>query len=393
MTVDEYLLLEPAKGSFKFRKRWQTGIQIGLNGEEVRSALFTWLRRSITAKYFAKTHAELNYLKRILFKNLHLVWGIPFWQDETTLTSQASSGQKILDVGSTLHRNFEAGALCISFQSITSYEVGQVDSFTADQITLVDNLATTWPAGTKIYPLLKGKIEAQQEIDLIDPAKGGIVIDAHEEFDDGVARSVPSIASFPVYLTLPVFNLEPKYARLKQILYRPYSYLGFLGKSYSFTHYDEAVLSFEGEYVLLDREAIHDYLDFFDYHKGRWGEFWFPSHQRDIVISTPFGAGDTTFTIEPIEYSDYWTGKNASRYIAFRWPDETVIYRKIVGDSGDTITIDSALGVASSNPSEIVISFLLLGRFDMDEAEVDYRLIEIGSTIVRFHSLPQETPA
>jgi len=392
MTVDEYFLLEPTKNSFQFKKRWWTSIQTGLDGTEQRSSLITWPRRSITAKYFAKTYDELNYLKRILFKSLHLTWGIPFWQDKTTLISQASSGLKILNVGSTLYRNFEVGSLCILFQSITSFEVGEIDSFTETQITLVTNLSSTWPVGTKVYPLLKSRIEPQQEIDLLDPARGGIAITSYEEFDEDIERHVPNIDDFDVYLGLPIFHFKPRHNQLKQILYHPYSHLSFLGKSYKFTHYDETILPLEGEYVIIGREMVNQCLDFFDYHKGRWGEFWLPTHQRDIVISEPFDSDDVTFTVEPIEYPTYWSGKKASHYVVFQWPDDTLICREIVGASGNTITIDSALGIASNSPNKIIVSFLLLGRFDMDEIEMkmNYSLIEMGFTTLRFLSLLQE---
>ena len=393
MNIDEYFLLDPLHNSFRFKKRWQTGIQIGLDGEEVRSALFTWPRRSIGMTVFPTNAGDLNYLKRILFKSLHLIWGIPFWQGKTILTSQASSGQKILNVGSTQYRNFEVGGLCLLFISRSSKEVGTIASFTNTQITLVANLGSTWPAQTEVYPMMKSKIQAQQEIDLINPSMGDLAIVATEDFDDGITRHVPSIVDFPTYKYIPVFHYQPRYGQLKQILYRPYDYLAFLGKSYSQTHYGETVLPLGGDYFIVGRNVIQQYLDFFDYHKGRWGQFWVPTHQRDIVVTVAFGVTDTVLTIDPIEYPTYWGGSQAARFIVFRWPDNTLICKKIINSDTTTITLDSAIGKACANPAELIISFLLISRFDMDEIEIDYLLVDEGTTNLRFYSLPQETPA
>lgn len=393
MTVDEYFLLKPATKGYSFKKRWMTTMLISINGDEQRSAIFTWPRRSIEMNILPSNAGDLNYLKRILFKSLHLSWGFPFWQDRTTLTAQASSGQKNLAVVSTNYRNFEVGTLCLLFSSRSSYEVGKIASFTPTGIVLVDNLSTTWPVGTEVYPLMKAKIQAQQEIGLRTPSIGNIQIVAMEDYDGEITRHTPSISGFPTYSSIPVFNLRPRAEKLKQMLYHPYDYLSFFGKSQNESNWDETSLPLEGEYILLGRSNIWAFMDFFDYHKGRWGNFWLPTWEKDIVVNTPFGSGDSVLTIDPISYPEYWDGSESARFIHIRWKDGTCVYREIIDNDATTITLDSAVGKACADPSELIVSFLLMSRLDIDEIAINYVDINTGIADLRFQSLPMETPA
>lgn len=370
-----------------------TVILQSITGDEQRSALLTWPRRSIVMSGFPTNAGDLNYLKRILFKNLHLTFGIPFWQDKTTLVSEAAINQNILNVGSTQYRNFEVGSLCILLVSRSSYAVRTIASIDSNtQITLSVNLSATWPAGTPIYPILKAKINPQQEIDLNDPSMGKINIIATEDFDDGITRHIPDISGFPIYPDIPIFNFKPRYGQLKQILYHPYEYLAFLGKSYNESNWIETIISFEGEYFINGRDSIWKFLDFFDEQKGRWGFFWIPTWQKDMVITEPFNIEETVLTIDPISFPTYWDGTETARFIALRWPDDTMIYKEIIDNDVTTITLFDAIGKASNNPSEVVVSFLLMSRFDIDEIEINYLTREKATTKIRFHSIPMENP-
>jgi hypothetical protein len=348
---------------------------------------------------FAETSSDLNYLKRILYKKLHLSWGIPFWQDKTTLTSQAASGQKILSVGSTQYRNFEIGALCIIMASRTSYEIGTIDILATNQITILANLASTWPAGTSVYPVMKAKIQPEQVINLRNPKRGQINLIALEDYDGGITRHIPDISSFPTLESIPVFNFRPEHESIEEGLFHPYESLIFLGKSLSASDWIETGHRLKGDFLARGRDTIWKYLDFFDEHKGRWGNFWIPTFQADIVVNTAFGAGDTILTIDPIEYPTYWASGETARFIALLWPDDTLILREIINADATTITLDGTVGKTCTDPGTLLVSFLLMSRFDIDEIEVKYLLDDeadvdkLASLGLSFYSLPAETPA
>jgi hypothetical protein len=394
LTIDEYFLISTPPRAGSLKKKWITTILTSITGDEQRFALLTWPRRTLTYNFSPLDKSDLNYVNRVLFKNLHKTWGFPFLQDKTLLTSTASSGQKILNIGSSSFRNFEVGAPCIILESRSSYEVGTIDVLAETQITLKDNLAQAWPAGTPVYPVLKAKISAEEEIAISNSRTGGISIMAAEDYDGDITRHVPDISMFQLYKDAPVFNFRPKTGALKQRLSHPYDYLDYLGKSYSESNWIETGISLRGAYLARTKETIWQYLDFFDAHKGRWGNFWIPSFQRDIVVTEPFLGTDTVLTIEPIDYPDYWDDSETARYVVFRWPDDTIICREIVDCGSDTITLDSVIGKSCDNPGILLASFLLFGRFDIDEIEINYSEFDSQAAAeISFRSLPLETPA
>jgi len=400
LSIDEYFLLPSKNEAFSFKKKWLTEILTAIDGNEQRSALLTWPRRSLTIASIALTSSDLNYIKRIFFKKLHLTWGIPFYQDRTVLTSQAASGQKTLNVESTQYRNFEIGAPCILLESKSSFEPGTIASFNDTQITFEENLASTWPVSTPVYPVLQAKIMAEQEMNLHNPSFGEIFFTATEDYSEGISRYSPDVSMFPVYKELPVFHIRPEQGSLKQILFHPYQYLVFLGKSYSESHWAETAHRLKGHYHRKGREDTWNLLNFFDDQKGRWGNFYLPTWNADIIITESFGAGDTVLTIDPIEYPTYWAGSQTPRHVALLWPDDTpLICREIINAGSNTITLDSAIGKASGDPGLLFVSFLLMARLDIDEIEMSIMMDGENDaerlTIfdLSFHSLPQETPA
>jgi len=136
-SVEEYLFVRHSWNSpLEFSIKWKTNILAAIRKGEQRSALLTLPMRKLKLDLRAPTIATCNYLKRYMYHSTASIWGLPYWQDATELTSQALSGQAVLQVGSTQCRNFEVGGLCVVLVSWSSYEVGTILSKTDSSITL-----------------------------------------------------------------------------------------------------------------------------------------------------------------------------------------------------------------------------------------------------------------
>lgn len=373
--VNEYFLIPPDWANpVLLRKQWRTGMQRTIVDGEKRSALFTWPRRALAYDAVAMEYSETAYIKRKIFKNLHNVWGIPYWQDRTALAAEAASGQAVLDVVSTQYRNFEIGALCILLASKDSFEIGTIQSFTANQITLDANLTGTWPAGMEVYPVLKCRIKSGQKFNFLTTRAGKIKIEAREDYDE-ITRHIPNINDFPTYLGSPIFNIPPDWSYpVNTTFLRDHEVLSFLGKQYSASHWDETAFRFDAGYMADGKAEIQRFLDFFDAHKGRWGKFWRASWTADIVITAPFAADAVQLTINPIEYPDYWLGKKTGSHIILLWPDDDFICLGVTGATINTIDVDQPVGRAcnAEQLSQLKVSFLTLCRFSQDEVEAKY---------------------
>lgn len=395
--INEYFLIPPNWANpIIYRRRWQTTISSSLKGNEQRSGLLTWPRRTIVFNPLTRNFTESAFIKRKLHKNIHNVWGIPFWQDRTYLTSQASENQDTLDVESTEDRNFEVGALCILLASPSFCEVGTIASKTEKQIILEDDLDHTWPAGTDVYPVLKARIKSGQIINLGTSQNLDMEIEASEEYEDSITRHIGTALEFPTYPAdgYPIFNIEPDWSNLgEQGFIHPYDYLSFYGKTLSISHYDETEFTLRFGYLQKLRSELQKILDFFDDKMGRWGNLWIPSWQSDIRVTAPFGAGDNQLTIEDIKFGEYWLDEMAGSHITLLWPDGTRINRQIIGAPSTTeITLDNTVGKActASELNRLLVSFLLFARFNQDEIEVEYISDEIGRMSLTFKTLFSE---
>jgi len=394
--VNEYFLIPPDWANpVLFRKQWRTGLQNSLKNNDKRSALFTWPRRALSYDAVALEYTETAYIKRKIYKNLPNVWGIPYWQDRTALTAEASSGQAVLDVGSTQYRNFEVGALCILLASKDSYEVGTILSFTADQITLTGNLISTWPVNTDVYPILKCRIKTGQKFNSLSARLGKIAIAAQEAYDE-ITRHTPNIDDFPTYKSWPIFNIPPDWGQPVDMNFlHDYELLSFLGKTCSMSHWEETAFRFDAGYLADGKAEIQRFLDFFDVHKGRWGNFWRPSWIADIVVTAPFGADAVELTIDPIEYPDYWLDKKAGSHIMLLWPDDEFACRGVVKATSDKIVINQPAGrsCTAEQLPQLLVSSLTLCRFNQDEIEAKYLSDSVANINLSCRTTLSEIPA
>ncbi|MBN2568124.1 MAG: hypothetical protein JXB42_01705 [Deltaproteobacteria bacterium] len=358
---------------------WKTSIQAGVKGGEKRSALYTWPRVTLDNTFWLTSISEFNWVKRNLYRHLSDSWGIPLWPDKTQLTAQAASGQKVLTVAKTSYRHFYAdrNLIILDPSDYTSYEVGTIASVDSDtQITLEDNLANTWASRQYVIPHYDFTIDDSQSIDFNLHTEQELSFTASEQFESARSFSYSLPASgADTYQGKDLFLFVP-YKALKLGFTHPYELRQFLGIGKSWTSYDEAVLRHELSLQENGRASIWSLLNFFDAHQGRYGDFWVPTWSPDIQITSAFGADASVFDISDIEYTTYWNADDIiGKYILFQFPDGTKVCREItLAPSSESIVIDSAIGKAAApaDLDKLLVSFLVLSRFAVDEIRLDY---------------------
>ncbi len=393
--INEYLTILPNwKGNYIYRKRWQTSIQSSINGYEKRTALYTWPRRSLSFPIFTGDYSSVALLKRKLYKNLHQIWGVPFWQDGTILTSQAQSGQKTLNVRSTKYRNFEVNAPLIIFSNENNYEICKIDNLTENQIIVKKNLTQTWSTGTSVFPLLQGRLESGQAIDFLSSQISEANFEVKEEFDIEIVRNTGNIVGFPLYLGQPIFNFEPDWGKVTQTFIHPYHYLTFLGKTLSLSHYDETEFGLKMNILAIGKYNIQKCIDFFDAQMGKWGSFWLSSNQSDIKVTQPFISTDYELNIKDIQFPDYFLNKNAGKHILILLPGINYSCAEVVNATNTKLILGSSIGFNcnSNQLQRLIVSFLYYVRFDHDEIEIKYLTDDIAEIDLFFKTIFKEIP-
>ncbi|MBW1666842.1 MAG: hypothetical protein JRJ66_02085 [Deltaproteobacteria bacterium] len=175
-------------------RSWRTTLFRSKTGREMRTALRTFPVRGMRFLVDSLSQAETAYIKRVLKFGLAKLLGVPYWVDSAELSSQANSGQAVLNVDSTQYKEFESGRMVVILDpdDIESYELGEVSSFDDTSITLTANLANTWPAGSMVYPLLPARVEGDPEITSRTSGYGTFSFSVQESFEATTTSSSSS---------------------------------------------------------------------------------------------------------------------------------------------------------------------------------------------------------
>ena len=370
--------LTPKMQSQRISHTWMTKIQDNIQGVEKRSALFTWPRIKLESKLQLVDDEKRRFIYAHLFRDMHNIWSIPVISDETTLTVESASGQKIITVVDTGYRHFYDGRKCIlvdpdDWETYEEVIIDTVDSGT--QITASTNLINTWPIGTLIYPLYECRINPEQSRDLKFYTVNNISIFGDESFEAErtFTYTLPTIDTdiYPTYNSLSLFLTKP-INPITEKYRHPYILLKNLGLQTAFTNYGNTRAVYDRTFLLITKKEIYDFLNFFDAQMGRLGTFYTPTWLQDIVVSVGFADTDVTLTTKEL----YLTSDEiVGRHIYIVLPDGTYVCREITGRPSPTsIIIDSGIGttVATADLSNVTCSFLQNVRFNIDELAIDY---------------------
>ncbi len=386
MISNDYLILPPDWGAgVKLSRAYRTRLLTTITDKEQRGALRSWPIKKLEYRIGCTTAEETARLQRILHTYTGRVIGVPLFVDRSVLTAQASSGAQVVTVDDTDNRHYEEkGPIILTDVDHENYEVVNLTAggIAPTALSFTETLASTWPIGTYCYPLLQARLSKSVKPSVAVDRYADFTMTAEEEMDPVVNRDYSgSISGFPTLLGWPILNLQPNYMNPFNMEYKRTIDIfdGGLGMIEALSLQNEARQEYSFGLRFYSREDIWEFLNFFDYMKGRHGVFWSPSWLQDLELDATVGPTDVTLTVKDYGYPTYW-GTIIGKYVMFRLEDGTLLYRTITGSTATTITIDTALGVAITayQINRTMISFLGLGRFVLDEIDVDYHAMDIA---------------
>jgi hypothetical protein len=384
MIAADYLFIRPNwTDQVAVSWKWNTSIQTVLTGREKRSALYTWPRRGIRYNIFTISEDESNVIKQRLFKNLHNPIGVPIWPDRTSLTSQANSGQAVLNVESTQYRNFDVGGLCVLLADDGAYEAGEVASYTPTSVTLSSNLSNVWPVNTDVFPVIQARFRPEEQLNFITSHYGRLRVDVEELYDADITYPTYTRPSYTLYRGVPVFDFEPNWINeVAQTIRSPFENHSFLGKTYWTTERTEASILYKMGWAGFSRPEVYSFTEFYNGGRGRFDHFWCPSWISDVRITAGFGAGDTTLSVAEYDFNAYWAHTDITgQHLIARFANNTWACTQVLSQSGTTITIEPPLGtaVAAGGLENIQVCLLNLVRFNGDRLSAVYEVEDIAT--------------
>jgi len=154
------------------------------DGGEQRSAIASKVTKAHGFTVQTRNQTETSYLRRRITMYVNKVWAVPIWPYEMELASEAASGQAVLNVNTTVNRELTAGSgeMVILRTNYNNVESGEVSAFDGNSITLDSNLSNTWPAGTKLYPVLRSTLGTAVDLEAPTPEHSKVQFEFVESF-------------------------------------------------------------------------------------------------------------------------------------------------------------------------------------------------------------------
>ena len=138
-----------------------TDIIVSHRGDEQRIQLRAVPVGTITYAAMFNEVRDAQMASATLYGNLHRAWGVARWQFETTLTAAAAVDATLLE-GDFASLPFEVGGLVLLWASPYQWEVQSLAAVADGELQLATSLRNLWPAGTKVLPMVIGRLSNDQ---------------------------------------------------------------------------------------------------------------------------------------------------------------------------------------------------------------------------------------
>lgn len=152
-------------GGFDEGLAWNTDIMRAWGDLEQRVQLRSLPRYSASFNVVTMDSRESGYLDSLLFDWQPRLFGVPWWMDATQTTAQASSGSNTISLDTTLKPAYTIGGLVMLWSDPFTWEVQSLSAVGSSSVTTTSPLNATWPAGTIIVPLRRGRLQDSVEVD------------------------------------------------------------------------------------------------------------------------------------------------------------------------------------------------------------------------------------
>ena len=306
-------------------------------------------------------------------------WLLPIWPDVQLVGALVSAAESILCT--TAGFDFVAGGKALLWSAVNTWEVVQIDTVEATGLVLATPLAGTWPAGTRLYPLRRARVQDGAEEVLRNDTTSRRSI----AFDIAEACDWPTLASPTTYLTHLVLVVRPdesddptaSYLRLAQTV----DYDTGLPVMHDLPGL--ALRAQQSHWKLWGR-AEHTWFRSLLYTLGgRHTPIWVPSFASDLKSAAAIDGGSTSLSVEWAGYTLFGKNKHNRKDVLIELFDGTKLYRRITNavEAGDTetLTLSSSLSASSITPGSIrSISFMALCTLASDDVEIDHTTDQDG---------------
>lgn len=127
------------------------------------------------------TARETGYTKRILEQANALPCAVGLWQDQLLLTAAASVGMSFIQVDATAGSMFDVVPYLMIWSDFETFTTHRISIVSANSILLADPITTAFAIGSRVVPMVIGKLN-KPATDHITDENGVFTVDFQEGF-------------------------------------------------------------------------------------------------------------------------------------------------------------------------------------------------------------------
>lgn len=381
-------LLHDWQGGFTERLEWLTDVLTMRDGGEQRVRLRADPRRSFEFDVLEYGNGgQLDLLMNIWQSR---VYAVPVWTDKAQLAAPIYPGDTVLAV-STADLDYHVGGLAIVGSPTGATEALEIQSLTADTITLKRPVLAHWPAGSWIAPARLGRLPAQQAVNRPTAA----IAQAKLRFELEDLASTVAATNSPIQyrghdtlLRHPnrVEDVSVDYQRLIDVFDHE------TGTPAVIDIPNRAFIVRRYQFLFADRADLTAMRGWLAARGGRQMPFWVPTWERGIEAAHPFSQDATEILVQTRGFSTYYQAMPGRQDVAFLHNDGTWYLRRItafeyVDGVVERMRIDAALGVACAPSDFRIVCFLELARLESDTVEMFFETDRVARVSLPIRSI------
>lgn len=382
--------------TFPFRVNWKAGVAERLEwktdvlgdflGNEQRRALRLTPRREFEVT-LTLWDADRAFWDLWLHRMAGVEFLFPVWHDSVRASQDAPQGQKTI-WADTRGLEFQIGSYGL-LRGLTaqSFERFQIAEVYDDRIVTVANLVLAWPKGTRVEPVLRGRLTDQTNVKPVSTraSETQAVIQCVREQPYG-----EGVDSWDQYMGMPVLAITPNRSEdLSSSFDWAFSESDSLsGRRFRKSDTGRASVHQKHTWLLKGRTAKVLFRQLCYRLRGSAKAFWLPTFNDDLALSRNAGVAATSIYVKAMGFA-YTGGPTSGReYVCVQKRDGTRLYRRITGTAASGSVTEERLVLDAPLPGGLTmgevsrISWMDTARFENDRIEMSHVNAADGATTV-----------
>lgn len=350
---------------------WHTDILQSQTGHEQRRSLRLAPRLTLEAGLLLHEH------ERTLFDLAMSAWAsknfvVPVWFYQAYVTDPIAKNSRVISTDTT-HIPYANFQYVMLIKDAFSYEVSEVQTVNAGQITLKRPLQNDWGCGTQLFPAMSAFIKAQPK--LIKRSSQIMRTVVSLQALDGV--NLPTTAKTDEFLGYPVLHLPPNdvddlthsYERLQQQLDN------LSGRPLLVDSANASFSLYQYRWFLAGAEQHREFYAWLHLLNGRQKAVWLPTFSDDLQLVNAISSGKR-FDVANCGYTKFGQAQNGRQYIYIELHGGERLYRKIISSqelgATERLTVDEPFLNNITTNQVKRMSFMSLCRLNSDVVNISH---------------------